>query len=674
MAMLTTPEKLVFLLLIAATAAAFFLPVIRRLRIVLAGRPDGALDRPAARLSYALKKVLLQLCTLRVERPFTGLFHAFIFYSALTFDAMTVNHTLEGFIPAFYLFGDGGFGLFFSFIVDVFAVLVLAAVVFFAFRRFVVRPKAYATTPLDSAVIYMFLTLVTLTYLYFEAFAIAHDPGTARLSFLGSALARLFVGSGLGHDAVSLHFKLAWWAHILAVYAFIAYVPHSKYLHMFAGPLNLLLKRDVPSGALDALDLEKSEVLGLERTADLTWKDGLDAFACMECGRCQDACPAFASGKPLSPKMIMFNLERSLLREERPLRLGKREELKPLVPDTFTEEEIWACTTCGACVHVCPVEIGHIDKIVGARRSRVLMEGRFPAELAPMFRGLESQANPWALSASKRAEWAEEPGIPHIGEVADAEALFWAGCFGAYDDEGRKTAAAMASVMKAAGVRFGILGTDEKCCGDSARRLGNEYLFQTLARANMELFLAHGVRKIVTICPHGYNTFRNEYPRLAESFSDLPAADRERLRSIEVISHPEYIQELLERGRLKLESRLRAAVYTYHDPCYLGRHNGIIEPPRLVLDAAVSGGRRELRNRGRRSFCCGAGGGLMWTEERTGRRVNHLRTEEVIETGAGLVVSACPFCQTMLRDGLRDKQAVNVEVLDIARVVAAALK
>lgn len=672
--MLTTPEKLIFLLLIAATAAAFFLPLIRRLRIVLAGRPDGAFDRPAARLFYALKKVLLQLCTLRVERPFTGLFHAFIFYSALTFDTMTVNHTLEGFIPAFYLFGDGRFGLFFSFIVDVFALLVLAAVAFFAVRRFVVRPRAYATTPLDSAVIYMFLTLVTLTYLYFEAFAVAHDPGTARLSFLGSYLARLLNGSGLAPGAVVLHFKLAWWAHILAVYAFIAYVPHSKYLHMFAGPLNLLLKKDRPSGSLEALDLDKSEVFGLERTADLTWKDDLDAFACMECGRCQDACPAFAAGKPLSPKMIMFNLERSLLREELPLRLGKREELKPLVPDTFTEEEIWACTTCGACVHVCPVEIGHIDKLVGARRSRVLMEGRFPAELTPMFRGLESQANPWALSASKRAEWAEGLSIPHIGEVEDAEVLFWVGCFGAYDDEGRKTAAAMASVMRAAGVKFGILGTDEKCCGDSARRLGNEYLFQTLARANMKLFLTHGVRKVVTICPHGYNTFRNEYPRLAESFSDLTPTDRKRLRSIEVISHPEFIAELLESGRLKLKSRLPAASYTYHDPCYLGRHNGIFDEPRRILDAAVSGRRRELRNHGRRSFCCGGGGGLMWTEDKSGRRVNRLRAEEVVEAGAGLVVSACPFCQTMLRDGLRDKQAGGVEVLDVAGIAAACLE
>ncbi|RPJ03370.1 MAG: hypothetical protein EHM31_01030, partial [Candidatus Aminicenantes bacterium] len=305
--MLTTPEKLVFVLLILATAAAFLVPIVRRIRIILAGGPDDRFRDLWGRFRHAVAKVLFQRCTLRSERLFTGLMHVGIFYGALTFDTMTVSHTLEGFFDGFYLFGRSGFGLLFSFLIDVAAISVMAGVVFLAFRRFVLRPKAYATTPWDSAAIYLLITLATATYLYFEAFSIAHHPETARWSFLGPWLAGLIGRSGLSAAAVASHFKIAWWAHVVAVYGFISYVPHSKYLHMFAGPFNVFFRRATPGGELPVLDLEKSEVFGVEKLPDFAWKDNLDAFACMECGRCQDACPAFASGKPLSPKMIMFN-------------------------------------------------------------------------------------------------------------------------------------------------------------------------------------------------------------------------------------------------------------------------------------------------------------------------------------------------------------------------------
>jgi Fe-S oxidoreductase/nitrate reductase gamma subunit len=667
--MLTPPEQIVFALLILATAAAFFAPLVRRVRVVLAGAPEDRLSGMGRRFRHAAAKVLFQRCTLRRERLVTGVMHVGIFYGALTFDTMTVSHTLEGFFAGFYLFGDTWFGNAFSFIIDVAAFTVMAGVLFLAFRRFVLRPKAYATTPGDSAAIYLLITLATATFLYFEGFQVAHHPETARWSFLGPWLAGLIGRSGLGPAAVAWHFKASWWAHVVAVYAFIAYVPHSKYLHMFAGPLNVFFRRSAPSGELAPLDLETSETFGVEKLPDFTWKDSLDAFACMECGRCQDACPAFASGKPLSPKMIMFNMEKALLAGDKPLVARKRDDLPGLVPATFTEGEIWTCTTCGACQKECPVEIEHIRKIVGARRSQVLMQSKFPAELNAFFRNMETNANPWGLGFAKRADWGEPLGVPHIKDVPGADVLFWVGCMGAYDDGGKAIGAAFVKILRAAGLAFGTLGTEEKCCGDSARRLGNEYLFQSLAQENIALFKEHGVRKIVTICPHGYNTLKHEYPKLLDLVPGLTADDKARLRAVEVVSHVELISRLIGDGRLTLKPT-QAGDCTFHDPCYLGRHNGLTKEPRSVLAGALGARLTELRRHGDGSFCCGAGGGLMWTEESLGQRVNHLRTEEVIAAGVPLAAAACPFCVTMLRDGLKDKGREDIAVRDVAEIVA----
>jgi Fe-S oxidoreductase/nitrate reductase gamma subunit len=671
--MLTTPEQIVFALLILATAAAFFAPIVRRLRIILAGAPDDRFGGLRRRFLHALVKVLFQRCTLRGERVVTGLMHAGIFYGALTFDTMTVSHTIEGFVDGFYLFGGTGFGLFFSLLLDVAAVSVMAGVVFLAFRRFVLRPKAYATTPGDSAVIYLLITLATATFLYFEGFSIAHHPETARWSFIGPWLAGAIGRAGLTPETIAAHFKISWWAHVAAVYGFIAYVPHSKYLHMFAGPFNVFFRSGTPGGALEPVDLERSDVFGVEKLADFTWKDNLDAFACMECGRCQDACPAFASAKPLSPKMIMFNMEKALLAGDEALAAKKREGLEEVVPKTFTEGEIWTCTTCGACQKVCPVEIEHIRKIVGARRGQVLTQSKFPQELNAFFRNMETNSNPWGIGFSKRAEWGEALGIKHIKDVPGAEYLFWVGCMGAYDDAGKAVAGSLVKVLRAAGITFGTLGTEEKCCGDSARRLGNEYLYQNLARENIGLFKAYGVRRIVTICPHGYNTLKHEYPRLLDLVPGLTDEDKAALRAVEVVSHTELIHGLIGTDRLPLNAK-SAGTYTFHDPCYLGRHNGLTAEPRAVLCSALGGKPKELGRHGDDSFCCGAGGGLMWTEESLGTRINHQRTEEVIASGAGMAAAACPFCLTMLRDGLKDKGREDIEVKDIAQIVAESLQ
>ncbi len=668
--MLSLTEKIIFIFLIIATFFAFSYPVFFRYRIIRSGMPEKRFENIRKRVIEALGKVFLQKCTLKNERIFTGLIHVFIFYGALTFDTMTLNHTLEGFVENFYLFGQTGFALFFSLIIDIFAILVLVAMIFFIIKRFIIRPKAYATSPLDSGIIYFFITTATLSYLYFESFAIASHPGTERLSFLGVFLADVIKQSGLTSVTLFTHLKISWWMHILIVYAFIAYVPHSKYFHMFSGPLNVLFRSQKSIGELKALqlDIEKTEVFGIERASDLTWKDLLDSFSCMECGRCQDACPAFASEKPLSPKMIIVNLRKHLLQSGRKFMKKKKEEIDCLMDGVYSEGEIWTCTTCGACMHVCPVEIEHIPKIVGVRQSQVLMESRFPSELNTFFRNIETNSNPWGMGFASRADWTQGLDVKLMSENPQAEFLFWVGCAGSFDDGGKKIAKSMVSIMNRAGLDFAILGAEEKCCGDSLRRLGNEYLFQMLAEENIELFKKYKVKKIIITCPHGYNTFKHEYPRLIDNLPSLSDEDKLRLNKIEVIHHVELIADLLRQGRLSLNSKREEAL-TYHDSCYLGRHNGIINEPREILAKLSPHKIVELENKKEHSFCCGAGGGLMWTEESLGKRINHLRTEELIRSQAKIAATSCPFCLTMLQDGLKDKAIEGVEAKDIAQLV-----
>ena len=671
--MLTSLEKVIFVFIIIATFFAFALPVFYRYRIIRSGLPEKRFDRLLKRTKNALAKVFLQKCTLKNERFFTGFIHVFIFYGALTFDTMTINHILEGFFENFFIFGQSNFALFFSFIVDIFAVLVLVAVFFFIIKRYIIRPKDYATTLLDSGMIYFFLITVTLSYLYFEIFALAIHPQTESLAFLGSYFGNIIRNSGLNDSLLSAHLKISWWLHILIVFSFIAYVPHSKYFHMLTSPFNLFFRSHKPLGELTSLNIEKAEVFGIEKASDFTWKDFLDAFTCMECGRCQDVCPAFASEKPLSPKMIIFNLKNHLLKEGHKLIKNKKDEQEPLMKCIYSEGEIWTCTTCGACMHVCPVEIEHIPKIVGLRRSQVLMESKFPSELNTFFRNVEANSNPWGIGFASRADWAKELNIKLISEHPETEYLFWVGCAGSFDEEGKNITKAMVSIMNKAGIDFAILGTEEKCCGDSARRLGNEYLFQMLAGENIELFKKYKIKKIIVTCPHGYNTFKNEYSRILELLPTVSPEEREDLQKIEVIHHVQLINNLLKEGRLHLKPK-KENLFTYHDSCYLGRHNGIIDEPREVLSRLSKKKLVELKNDREHSFCCGAGGGLMWTEESLGKRINHLRTDEMILSQAEVAATSCPFCLTMLQDGLKDKENTEMKVKDIAQLVAESLE
>ncbi|MDH7492983.1 MAG: heterodisulfide reductase-related iron-sulfur binding cluster [Candidatus Saccharicenans sp.] len=672
--MLSLYERIILAALVCLTVILFFIPVLKRVLIMARCRPAKRSGSLLRRFFYTLSRVFLQLCTLKNERPWTGAAHLLIFYGALAFDTMTINHVLEGYVDGFQFFGHSAAGRLFSASVDLFSITVLLGVIFFVIKRFLARPRAYNTGAGDSALIYLFIFLAVTSYLLFKMFSQAVHPGQDSWAFLSRWLADSLHLGRLPVPSLSFNLKVSYWLHALVVFSFIAYVPHSKYFHLFAGPVNLFFRKHQPSGSMLPLDLETAESFGAERATDFSWKDALDALACVECGRCQDVCPAFASGKALSPKMVILNLEKHLWAQYKNIKRS-REDWPSLVPGVFTEEEIWACTTCGACLHVCPFDIEHPDKLLSLRQNLVLGQGRFPGELRSFFHNLETYGNPWGLPASRRVTLAAELGIKTLAENPGAEYLLWLGCFGCFDDRGRKIAEAMVKILLAGGLKFAVLGEEERCCGDSARRLGNEYLFQELARSNLKTLAGYNLKGLITFCPHGYNVFRNDYPALLEILGDLTSEEKEKIRSLRIISHLELLADLLDRKRIILKSPLEnPGTYTIHDSCYYGRHNGLLHQPRKILRAGLGEKLKELKNSGEHSFCCGAGGGLMWTEEKAGQRVNHLRSQEIIKNGSRLVATSCPFCLTMLQDGLRDKGAEEVRVMDVAEVVASVLR
>ncbi len=674
--MLTPIEKIILSLLVLLTGVLFLAPVVKRIMILARCQPVSRTDSLPRRFFYTVSRVFLQLCTLKDERPWSGAAHLLIFYGALAFDTMTVNHVIEGYVDGFYLFGSTVAGRLFSASVDLFSLTVLAGVTFFAVRRFFLKPPAYNTGNRDSAMIYTFIVLAVATFVVFNMFSVASHPGRHTWAFLSRWLAGLLGVNSLPETSLEINLKISYWLHALAVFSFVAYVPHSKYFHLFAGPVNLFFRRSGPSASMKPINLETAENFGLEKASDITWKDALDAYACVECGRCQDVCPAFQSGQSLSPKMVIYNLERHLLAESKKIIRNRREELPPLIPGVFTEEEIWACTTCGACLHACPFDIEHPDKLLGLRQNLVLGQGRFPAELRGFFRKLEIYGNSWGYPESEKTAFISELGVKTLAENPAARYALWLGCFGLYDERGRKIARSMVKILQSAGLDFALVGKEECCCGDSARRLGNEYLFQALALENLKTFSRHNLEGLITFCPHGYNVFKNEYPALLEFLEGFDEEEKEKLRNIRVISHLELLAELLASGRVsagKLQSGIFAGIYTVHDSCYYGRHNRILDEPRKILKAALPGKLQELRNSREHSFCCGAGGGLMWTEQKPGNRVNHQRCREIVASRARLVATSCPYCLTMLEDGFRDLAAADIAVMDVAEILASAL-
>jgi Fe-S oxidoreductase len=417
-----------------------------------------------------------------------------------------------------------------------------------------------------------------------------------------------------------------------------------------------------PRGALIPVALETAETFGVAKVEDFTWKQLLDVDACTRCGRCQDVCPAYSSGKPLSPKKMTQDIKAHWL-EEAPRLLGassKRENPgdngRALIGDVVTEDEIWACTTCRACQEVCPVCVEHIDKVIDLRRNLVLEQAVIPETAEGALRSIQDRGHPWRGTTLTRTDWAEGLDIKILADDSDIDILYWVGCTEALEDRSMKIAQAVGKLLKLAGVKVGILGVEESCCGEPARRLGNEYLFQIQAAKNIELLKNYGVKKIVTACPHCYNTIKNEYPQFGGEF--------------EVIHHTQFIANLLEEGKLRI-IKGSSGVITYHDSCYLGRYNDIYEPPRQILNSMSDATVVEMERNRERSFCCGGGGGRMWLEEKIGERISEMRIVEVIEAKAQIMATACPFCLQMFDDAIKAKAVEeSLKVMDIAELIA----
>jgi len=449
-----------------------------------------------------------------------------------------------------------------------------------------------------------------------------------------------------------------YWIHILTILGFLVYIPGSKHLHLLAAVPNVFLKPLEREKAIIKTDIEDedAETFGLGSVTDLSWKSVLDLYACTECGRCEEQCPADTTGKPLSPKMIVSDMKHDLFDQSSPLLAGDIESIQPLLRDTspISAHVLWSCTTCRACEDICPVNIQHLDIIIEARKHQVLMEAAFPPEMQETFTNLENQSNPWGFSNDTRADWCQDLDVALMTDKPESEILYFVGCAGSFDDRGKKISRSLVRVLKKAGVDFAILGQEEHCNGDMARRTGNEYLAQMMIQENVDIFNQYQPKRILTGCPHCFNIIRNEYPQFGARF--------------DVIHHTEFLLELLKQGRLKLNGTDFGKM-TYHDSCYLGRWNGIYQAPQELLASVNTNGSLVLPGRhGDKGFCCGAGGARMFMEETIGKRINMERSEELLSTGAKTVAAACPFCVTMLGDGFSDCQG-DMAVRDVAEIV-----
>jgi len=645
-------------------------------RLLRLGRADYRLDHPWRRLRDEVVIYLGQRKLLKRPYYLRGITHAFIFWGFLVITYGSADLLLRGVLGLHLPGTESGV---YAWSLDLFAVVVLASIAIAMFRRAVLRP-AHMHIAREGYIILGLIGVLMLTLLVFEAAGIAagriSEGGTTPP--LARAAERLFSA-----QSAEVAFAGAWWLHVVTILGFVAYLPRTKHLHIVTTLPNVGFRKQTPRGQLSLIkDIEDQETFGAATIRDFSWKQLLDGYTCTECGRCSDSCPALATGKPLDPQKIVLDIRDQLLREgPNLLRMAKAADgtgpasanaAKPVVtnggptpPAHWVDskpEELWACTTCAACVEACPVTIEHIDKIVDMRRYLTLMEGGAPPEAQKAMTNIERAGNPWGEPRASRGDWAEGLAIPTLAEKPDAEYLYFVGCAASYDPRNQRVAQALAKILKAANVSFAILGAAETCNGDPARRLGNEYLYQLQAQQNIETLNAMATKKVITSCPHCFNTIANEYPQLGGNY--------------EVVHALPLVQKLIAEKRITLMDGA-SDVVAYHDPCYLGRHNGIYDEPRAVLDAIPGVERKEIAPHHReRGFCCGAGGGRMWMEEKMGQRVNHRRVEQLImaNTGATKVASGCPYCLIMLEEGTGAKGIQEqIKPVDVLELVAARL-
>src|SRR5512139_832670 len=688
-------------------------------RLISGGQPaPDRLENVGHHLGQAAKSQVVEVLGQKKLLKWTvpGAAHFFVFWAFLILATVYLEAYGALFTPDFHIPLVGtwpvlGFAQDFIALMAFFGIVVFAAIRFKNSPERLGRKSRFEGSHLGGAwlTLFMIFNVIWTMFLFRGAAAATGNLPYENGAFVSDAVARLL--EPLGEDTLEALEHVGLLLHIGVMLAFLILVVHSKHLHIFVAPLNVMFgRKPVALGAVKPLtidgkpfdlemveDMDEDTAMGVGKVEDFTWKGMLDFATCTECGRCQDQCPAWNTEKPLSPKMVILNLRDHAFKKAPYILADSDDERAKLSADVLTEAErplvgdteglawhpeggaiidndvLWSCVTCGACVNQCPVDIEHVDHIVDMRRYQVLVESNFPAELNGLFKGLENKGNPWNMSPNARMEWAQ--GLPFdvkvVGEdvesLDEVDWLFWVGCAGAYEDRAKKTTRAVAELLDMAGVSFAVLGNGETCTGDSARRAGNEFLFQSLATQNAETLKETKAKKVVSTCAHCFNTLKNEYAQFGIE--------------LEVVHHTQLLNRLVREGKLTPVPTNGAPkrTLTYHDPCYIGRHNQVYEPPRELLNVIPDAELKEMPRNSERSFCCGAGGARMWMEETIGERINVNRTTEAVETGADQIAVGCPFCRVMLSDGLTAMQAdgsarEEVEVLDVAQMLLASVK
>jgi Fe-S oxidoreductase len=626
----------------------------RRYLPLKAARPAELPGTPWDRFKSLLQYVVLQRRMFRDK--YAGLYHALIFYGFVVFGLKSLSLLLEGYGLDLGIQHFGPYQL----SKDLFIVLVLAGIALALARRLLFKPERLKNSFDAFATLFFIAGLMVTDGLSDGAVILLGDPAWKGWAPVSSAFA-----SFISPDAAGAVYIKSWWLHLVLLLGFMNELPYSKHFHVYTSAFNVWFRPLGPVGKLPGMDLEKLDEnsrLGISAPRDFTWKQTLDFYTCTECGRCREFCPTRLTQKPLSPmefglacRDLVYADNGNLARAEVDL---PQREVPALIGPTVAEDVIWSCTTCRYCEQACPLFISYVDKIVGMRQHLVMEKSEFPPEATLAFKGMEVNGNPWNMPRDTRADWCEGLGVPLASEKK-AEWLFWVGCAGSYDDHGRKMARMTVDLLRKAGLDFAILGPEESCTGDSARRMGNEYLFQTMAQANVEVLNGHGVTKIVTFCPHCFNTLAHEYPQFGGNY--------------EVFHVTEVLAKAVAEGKLAF-TRTQALELTYHDSCYLGRYNGVLDAPRFVLEHLPGVKVKEMPLSKEKGMCCGAGGGRMWLEEKLGTRINHLRLDQAVATGASGVALSCPFCYIMLDNAAKEKDQAGFRVYDVLELAHKALQ
>ncbi len=653
-----------FIVVFIIAIALFGWSCYRRFRLVFLGRSENRFKDIRKRIQGVVFYAFGQQCTVSHGYRF-GLNHLVLFWCFTILFIANTEFLLNGLSPDYVSFSRLPHGAYYtlSYIFEIVSILALLAVCMAIARRLFFPPAYIQARSRDAFTILGLIAVLMLAFFGMHASEIAQGDEIAASYMPISNFVASNILSGVSAGNLGSYVNAFWWIHAIALLGFLNYLPYSKHMHILTSIPNLFFRNLTKVNTQTREEFKKGNAFGVGQIDQFNWKGLFDSYSCTECGRCSDVCPATFTGKPLNPRLVIHDIKVNLLKNG-PLLASNKEAVLPLIgrsqEGSVAEEVIWECTTCSACMEVCPVFIEHVPRIIDMRRNLVEMHARFPDELLTLFANLEQRGNPWGIIPAELGKWAVEIGAEPF-EAGKTEYLFYVGCDGAYDARSRDTILSVARILNAGGVSWGVLDKEQMCCGDSLRRLGNEFVFDRMVEDNIKFIEKKGIKKIITQCPHCYSTLKNDY--------------RQYGAQLEVIHHTEFINNLIITNRLRFNGKQDLGNVVFHDSCYLGRLNNIYDPPRKVLAAVTGRSPIDLRRHHDKSFCCGAGGGRMWMEESIGKRINIARVEEALEKAPKTICVCCPYCMTMFEDGLKSKGAGDkVRVLDLAEIVAQALR